>query len=195
MLYFFRPLKKGINSLFPLQSQIWHSNLSPPQIRLRGNSRLHRHSACLPCKETPQDIWILSPCSSACYCPFSLSQLQTDPSKLTRKSFSKQSTPCRCGNDYGWSIFEGSRCQVEQEDRIGTCAGRSRAGYTFPMFEYCHPNYPADPDSVSDLTGGVDVCGARAIEGLAVIVGHPYHGQRFNDVLMDALIFADAQKG
>ncbi|CAN0473809.1 unnamed protein product, partial [Laminaria digitata] len=41
-----------------------------------------------------------------------------------------------CGNNYGWSRFEGSRCQEAQEDRDGDCQGASRNGFTFPFFEY-----------------------------------------------------------
>ncbi|CAM9143199.1 unnamed protein product, partial [Hapterophycus canaliculatus] len=41
-----------------------------------------------------------------------------------------------CGNNYGWSRFEGSRCQEAQEDRDGPCLGADRSGFTFPTFEY-----------------------------------------------------------
>lgn len=61
----------------------------------------------------------------------------------------------RCGQDYGWTMFEGSRCN-------GDCSGLDRADYAFPVFEYCHFDY----DSTGD---DVDVCGDRTVTGLAVI--------------------------
>lgn len=75
----------------------------------------------------------------------------------------------RCGNDYGWSRFEGSRCQEAQEDRIGNCATLSRSGLVFPIYEYCHPDYDSSTSSENEFTGGNDLCGARTVEGLAVI--------------------------
>lgn len=80
----------------------------------------------------------------------------------------------RCGNDYGWSRFEGSRCQEEQEDRFeddfdADCPNLPRDGITFPIYEYCHGEYPDDPMESAHLTGGKDVCGDRYLEGQAVI--------------------------
>ncbi|CAN0331815.1 unnamed protein product, partial [Scytosiphon promiscuus] len=46
----------------------------------------------------------------------------------------------QCGHNYGWSRFEGSRCQEAMEERDGSCAGASRSDFTFPIFEYCHPD-------------------------------------------------------
>lgn len=68
----------------------------------------------------------------------------------------------RCGEDYGWNTFEGSRC-------LNSCSGVSRSGYTFPFFEYCHPDYDSKAAGESVFTDGKDICGSRAVEGLAVI--------------------------
>ncbi|CAM9121681.1 unnamed protein product, partial [Hapterophycus canaliculatus] len=48
-----------------------------------------------------------------------------------------------CGKNYGWSRFEGSRCQeaVEDNEFNPPCDGISRSGFEFPWFEYCHPDY------------------------------------------------------
>lgn len=75
---------------------------------------------------------------------------------------------CRCGKNYGWSRFEGSRCQEAQEDRDGPCLDASRSGFTFPYFEYCHPDYYSDEDEY-EFTGDEDICGDRLITGHAVI--------------------------
>eukprot|EP00904_Undaria_pinnatifida_P007443 jgi/Undpi1/3829/HiC_scaffold_16.g07198.m1 len=99
-----------------------------------------------------------------------------------------------CGQDYGWSTFEGSRCQQAQQDRIGSCDGISRSGVTFPIYEYCHPDYDSTDEGEDVFTNGNDLCGARSVTGLAVIGGYPYRGQRFSEVLTGALLFADAQK-
>lgn len=75
----------------------------------------------------------------------------------------------RCGNNYGWSRFEGSRCQEAQEGRDGPCLGADRSQYTFPWFEYCHPGYKSNVDSEAEFLGGVDLCGDRLITGNTVI--------------------------
>lgn len=104
----------------------------------------------------------------------------TFPDTLACSSFAHPATPpclrfhppCpqpRCGNNYGWSEFEGSRCQEAQEDRDGDCAGRSRSGFTFPYFEYCHPDYNSDTAAEQEFTAGVDICGDRTLIGHAVI--------------------------
>ena len=74
-----------------------------------------------------------------------------------------------CGQDYGWSTFEGSRCQEAQQDRIGSCDGISRSGVTFPIYEYCHPDYDSTDEGEDVFTNGNDLCGARSVTGLAVI--------------------------
>lgn len=69
----------------------------------------------------------------------------------------------RCGKNYGWRMFEGSRCNDGFEDYDGAgCADLDRADYAFPSFEYCHFDY----DSASEE---YDVCGDRAVTGLSII--------------------------
>lgn len=75
----------------------------------------------------------------------------------------------RCGNNYGWSRFEGSRCQEAAEDRLGPCDGVDRSGFTFPIFEYCHPDYDSSVASEDAFTDGVDICAATTLRGNAVI--------------------------
>lgn len=75
----------------------------------------------------------------------------------------------RCGNNYGWSRFEGSRCQEAAEDRLGPCDGVDRSDFTFPIFEYCHPDYDSSVASEDAFTGGVDICAATTLRGNAVI--------------------------
>eukprot|EP00904_Undaria_pinnatifida_P003872 jgi/Undpi1/13486/HiC_scaffold_8.g03145.m1 len=96
-----------------------------------------------------------------------------------------------CGKNYGWSRFEGSRCQEAQEDRDGPCLDASRSGFTFPYFEYCHPDYYSDEDEY-EFTGDEDICGDRLITGHAVIGGYVYRGNYFSDLLTGAYIFGDA---
>ncbi|CAM9894089.1 unnamed protein product [Pylaiella littoralis] len=98
-----------------------------------------------------------------------------------------------CGKNYGWSQFEGSRCQeaVEDDPGFSTCQGISRSGFTFPWFEYCHPDYDSDAGEQAEFTGGVDICGGRQLTGSAVICGFFYHGEYFADLLTGALIFGD----
>lgn len=81
----------------------------------------------------------------------------------------------RCGKNYGWSRFEGSRCQEAQEDRDGTCAGASRSGFTFPYFEYCHPDYDSTTGDEADFVGNSDPCGTRQLTGHAVIGASFYY--------------------
>ncbi|CAN0086784.1 unnamed protein product, partial [Laminaria digitata] len=41
----------------------------------------------------------------------------------------------KCGYNYGWNAFEGSRCNED------SCGDLDRADYVFPTFEYCHFDY------------------------------------------------------
>ena len=75
----------------------------------------------------------------------------------------------RCGNNYGWVRFEGSRCTEYSEDDYGSCVGADRSGFTFPTFEYCHYDYDSSPSSENDYTGGIDICGDRSVEGNTII--------------------------
>ncbi|CAM9715370.1 unnamed protein product, partial [Ectocarpus fasciculatus] len=97
-----------------------------------------------------------------------------------------------CGNNYGWSRFEGSRCQeaVEDNEFNPACSGISRSGFTFPIFEYCHPDYQSTGDD--EFTGGNDICGDRLLLGNAVIGGFVYRGNFFSDLLDGAYIFGDS---
>eukprot|EP00903_Cladosiphon_okamuranus_P010393 g9831.t1 len=96
-----------------------------------------------------------------------------------------------CGNNYGWSRFEGSRCFEDNENRDGPCAGADRSGFTFPVFEYCHPDYYSDADGEEEFTGGVDICGTRMLTGNAVIGGYVYRGTYFADLIGGAYVFGD----
>ena len=75
----------------------------------------------------------------------------------------------RCGNNYGWVRFEGSRCTAYSEDSYGACADADRSGYTFPIFEYCHPNYYPSSSSQDEYMDGVNICGDRSVTGSTVI--------------------------
>lgn len=55
------------------------------------------------------------------------------------------------------------------EDRDGPCVDADRSEFTFPMFEYCHPDYFSDDEDEADFIGGDDFCGDRLITGNAVI--------------------------
>lgn len=71
--------------------------------------------------------------------------------------------PPRCGKDYGWRMFEGSRCNDGYEGYSGdNCAGLDRAAYTFPIFEYCHFDYDSSAEEF-------DACGDRTVTGLSVM--------------------------
>lgn len=76
---------------------------------------------------------------------------------------------CRCGKNYGWSHYEGSRCQSDVQERNGLCKDLDRSKFTFPIFEYCHPDYYSDADGEEEFVGGVNVCGDRLITGHSVI--------------------------
>ncbi|CAM9199998.1 unnamed protein product [Ectocarpus sp. 12 AP-2014] len=97
-----------------------------------------------------------------------------------------------CGNNYGWSRFEGTRCQeaVENNEFNPPCDGVSRSGFTFPLYEYCHPDYSSVGDD--EFTAGNDICGDRFILGNAVIGGYVYRGNFFSDLLNGAYIFGDS---
>lgn len=89
------------------------------------------------------------------------------PSNVLRFAWSSQRN--RCGNNYGWSIFEGSRCQNNVDNKVPCSEWRdpeARAPFKFPYFEYCHPGYRST-DAVN--TGDNDLCGDRQITGHAVI--------------------------
>ncbi|CAM9355064.1 unnamed protein product, partial [Choristocarpus tenellus] len=74
-----------------------------------------------------------------------------------------------CGNNYGWRRFEGGRCNEAVEDDFSVpCSAIDRSPYTFPTFQYCHPNYDSSSDS-EVYTGGNDICGDRKVVGSAVI--------------------------
>lgn len=75
----------------------------------------------------------------------------------------------RCGKNYGWSRFEGTRCQKAVEERDGPCAGADRSGFEFPYYEYCHVDYYSDRASEYDALDGIDICGDRLITGHAII--------------------------
>ncbi|CAM9548065.1 unnamed protein product [Ectocarpus sp. 6 AP-2014] len=96
-----------------------------------------------------------------------------------------------CGNNYGWSRFEGSRCQEAQESRDGPCLDTDRSAFTFPIYEYCHPDYSSDDADEADFVAGVDICGTRMVSGTAVIGGYVYRGTYFADVLYGAYVFGD----
>ncbi|CAM9182128.1 unnamed protein product, partial [Laminaria digitata] len=74
-----------------------------------------------------------------------------------------------CGKNYGWSHYEGSRCQSDVQERNGLCKNLDRSEFTFPVFEYCHPDYYSDADGEDEFVGDVDVCGDRLITGHSVI--------------------------
>lgn len=87
----------------------------------------------------------------------------------------------RCGEDYGWGRFEGSRCQTALEDRFGDCEDADRDSFTFPVFEYCHPDYDSTDPSEAAYLNNLDVCGTRSVLGLAVIgksLRGPFHCQK-----------------
>ncbi|CAM9279443.1 unnamed protein product, partial [Hapterophycus canaliculatus] len=98
-----------------------------------------------------------------------------------------------CGKNYGWSRFEGSRCQeaVEDNEFNPPCKDIDRSGFEFPLFEYCHPDYDSSASDESDYTGGDDFCGDRYIEGTCIIGGFVYRGSYFSDLLAGAYIFSD----
>ena len=75
----------------------------------------------------------------------------------------------RCGNNYGWVRFEGSRCTEYSEDTYGSCADADISGYTFPVFEYCHFDYDSSLSSQDDYTNGNDICGDLSVVGNTVI--------------------------
>ncbi|CAM9759383.1 unnamed protein product [Scytosiphon promiscuus] len=96
-----------------------------------------------------------------------------------------------CGNNYGWSRFEGSRCQEAVEYRDGPCLDADRSGFTFPIFEYCHDGYSSDDEGEDAFTAGVDICGSSQLIGSAVMGGYVYRGTYFADLLYGAYIFGD----
>eukprot|EP00752_Nemacystus_decipiens_P013406 g11871.t1 len=97
-----------------------------------------------------------------------------------------------CGKNYGWSRFEGARCQtaVQNNEFNPSCVGVDRSPFEFPVYQYCHLGYSAL--TALHLVGDVDVCGDRAVEGNAVIGGFVYRGSYFSDILAGAYVFADA---
>lgn len=76
---------------------------------------------------------------------------------------------CRCGNNYGWVRFEGTRCTEFSEDAYGPCSDADRGFMTPPIFEYCHYDYDSSIDSEAVYTGDNDLCGDRTVEGNTVI--------------------------
>ncbi|CAN0318172.1 unnamed protein product, partial [Ectocarpus sp. 12 AP-2014] len=99
-----------------------------------------------------------------------------------------------CGNNYGWSRFEGSRCQeaVQDNEFNPPCDGISRSGFTYPLFEYCHPDYDSTDADEEEFTGGAATCGDRFVVGNCVIGGYVYRGNFFSDLLDGAYIFGDS---
>eukprot|EP00752_Nemacystus_decipiens_P008421 g7527.t1 len=90
-----------------------------------------------------------------------------------------------CGKDYGWRMFEGTRCNDGYEDYPGDdCEELDRADYTFPVFQYCHFDYDSEYE-----------CGDRSVTGLAVMGGYVYRGSKLADVLDGHYIFADHSTG
>ncbi|CAN0432934.1 unnamed protein product [Ascophyllum nodosum] len=96
-----------------------------------------------------------------------------------------------CGNNYGWARFEGSRCTEYSEDDYGSCVDADRSGFTFPVFEYCHPDYFSSSSSEDDYTNGIDICGDRNVIGSSVTGGYVYRGQAYADLIYGAYVFAD----
>eukprot|EP00752_Nemacystus_decipiens_P008218 g7348.t1 len=100
-----------------------------------------------------------------------------------------------CGKNYGWSLFEGSSCYAPNEGLVfggvpnPACSeSMDRSAFEFPVYQYCHWDYQSTNPVV---TGGVDFCGDREIEGNSVIGGYIYRGSYFRDLLYGAYIFAD----
>eukprot|EP00752_Nemacystus_decipiens_P007896 g7055.t1 len=100
-----------------------------------------------------------------------------------------------CGNNYGWSLFEGSYCFPPNQGRVWNgvenpqCSeDMDRSAIEFPVYEYCHPSHQSNDPVYS---GGKDYCGDREIVGNAVIGGYVYRGSYFADLLYGAYIFAD----
>lgn len=77
----------------------------------------------------------------------------------------------RCGKNYGWAQFEGSRCQeaIEDDSDFESCNGISRSGFESPWYEYCHDSYDDTDDGEDVYTNGVDICRDRQMIGSAVI--------------------------
>eukprot|EP00903_Cladosiphon_okamuranus_P020570 g18881.t1 len=96
-----------------------------------------------------------------------------------------------CGNNYGWSRFQGSRCEEATGGGDGACAGTERSRFTFPVFEYCHPDYDSHTEYELDFTAGVDICGSRTFTGHAVIGGYLYRGTDLADYIGGAYVFGD----
>ncbi|CBJ28225.1 glucose sorbosone dehydrogenase [Ectocarpus siliculosus] len=99
-----------------------------------------------------------------------------------------------CGNNYGWSRFEGSRCQeaVQDNEFNPPCDGVDRSDFTYPLFEYCHPDFDSTDADEQEFTGGADTCGNRFVVGNCVIGGYVYRGNFFSDLLDGAYIFGDS---
>lgn len=55
------------------------------------------------------------------------------------------------------------------ESRDGPCLDTDRSAFTFPIFEYCHPDYSSDDADEAGFIAGVDICGTRMVSGTAVI--------------------------
>ncbi|CAM9418052.1 unnamed protein product, partial [Choristocarpus tenellus] len=89
-----------------------------------------------------------------------------------------------CGNNYGWRRFEAGRCNDAVEDDFPEpCSAVNRSPYTFPTFQYCHPNYDSNDDS-DVYTDGQDLCGNREVVGSSVIGGYVYRGTKYEDIGM-----------
>eukprot|EP00903_Cladosiphon_okamuranus_P008213 g7906.t1 len=99
-----------------------------------------------------------------------------------------------CGNNYGWKILEGGRCQIELDPAVNCDDWDTipeRAGFTDPYFQYCHGIFDSTEASQQPLTAGQDICGDRQITGRCVIGGYVYHGSLYGDLFAGAYIFGD----
>ncbi|CAN0049121.1 unnamed protein product, partial [Ectocarpus sp. 6 AP-2014] len=85
-----------------------------------------------------------------------------------------------CGNNYGWSRFEGSRCQeaVQDNEFNPPCDGVDRSGFTYSLFEYCHPDFDSTDADEQEFTGGADTCGNRFICANAC-ADYAYYGTQY----------------
>lgn len=55
------------------------------------------------------------------------------------------------------------------QERNGWCRDLDRSKFTFPIYEYCHPDYYSDADGEDEFVGDVNICGDRLITGHSVI--------------------------
>eukprot|EP00904_Undaria_pinnatifida_P003870 jgi/Undpi1/13484/HiC_scaffold_8.g03143.m1 len=96
-----------------------------------------------------------------------------------------------CGKNYGWSRFEGSRCQEAEESRDGPCADADRSGFEFPFFEYCHVDYHSTSEGEDVFLDGEDICGDRTMTGHAIIGKNIYYIKEEDGELVTGTIVSD----